>query len=146
MAASSGGMAAPGAQPCALGDPDALECRRFEVAGLSVGIRQDLRGSGALRPLDDDRPGADPSEVCWQDGGGPILTGVLLPAACWAGGWRSGRRPGGAAGLLEGFQAAAGRRNTLLLRLQWCPCLRSLASHPAPAPCCPPPPAWQPMT
>ncbi|KAL4424672.1 hypothetical protein ABPG77_004479 [Micractinium sp. CCAP 211/92] len=32
-----------------------LECRRFEVAGLGIELRQDLRGSNALRPLDDDR-------------------------------------------------------------------------------------------
>lgn len=29
----------------------ALESRRFEVAGMAVTIRQDTRGSGALRPL-----------------------------------------------------------------------------------------------
>lgn len=52
-----------------------LERRRFEVAGLAVELRQDMRGSGALRPLDDDR--------VWADGGGeipPILTGGLPPA------------------------------------------------------------------
>lgn len=34
---------------------DGLECRRFEVAGVGIELRQDLRGSNALRPLDDDR-------------------------------------------------------------------------------------------
>ncbi|KAI3430750.1 hypothetical protein D9Q98_009162 [Chlorella vulgaris] len=46
----------------AAGRQEGLECRRFEVAGVAVELRQDVRGSGALRPLDDDR-------VCERDSG-----------------------------------------------------------------------------
>lgn len=60
--------------PGSLTSETSWECRRFEVAGLAVELRQDLKGSNALRPLDDDRPSA-----CDSDGGEPgappILTG-----------------------------------------------------------------------
>lgn len=49
------------------------ECRRFEVAGVAVELRQDLKGSNALRPLDDDRPGA--AGGGGEPGAPPILTG-----------------------------------------------------------------------
>lgn len=67
-------------------DEHSLECRRFEVAGVAVDIRQDLKGSNALRPLDDDRvwAGDEGEEV-----GAPILTGAtsLLCALEGWGGW-----------------------------------------------------------
>ncbi|EFN52560.1 hypothetical protein CHLNCDRAFT_138545 [Chlorella variabilis] len=77
LVAAEAGAALPMAQPdrgaaaIARGEQPGggLERRRFEVAGLAVELRQDMRGSGALRPLDDDR--------VWADGGGeipPILT------------------------------------------------------------------------
>ncbi|KAL4420405.1 hypothetical protein ABPG75_010061 [Micractinium tetrahymenae] len=49
-----GGSVAP-ATAALLGLDSSLECRRFEVAGVGIELRQDLRGSNALRPLDDDR-------------------------------------------------------------------------------------------
>ncbi|PSC71827.1 N-lysine methyltransferase METTL21A [Micractinium conductrix] len=45
----------PATQALLSGEARGLESRRFEVAGVEVHIRQDLRGSNALRPLDDDR-------------------------------------------------------------------------------------------
>ena len=50
------------------GEERALECRRFEVAGAAVDIRQDLRGSNALRPLDDDRVAGAGSARGQEDG------------------------------------------------------------------------------
>ena len=86
-AATSSGSAdwlGDGGRCCDGGDPcrDYLECRRFEVAGVGVEIRQDVRGSHALRPLDDDRPAP-------RDGDEPppplILTGACVPV-CVGGG------------------------------------------------------------
>ncbi len=76
-AAAAAGAALPAAPAPLVGSITSeanWECRRFEVAGLAVELRQDLKGSNALRPLDDDRPGA------WDSGGSepgapPILTG-----------------------------------------------------------------------
>lgn len=60
--------------PGSLTSEASWECRCFEVAGLAVELRQDFKGSNALRPLDDDRPSA-----CDRGGGEPgappILTG-----------------------------------------------------------------------
>ncbi|KAL4855505.1 Protein N-lysine methyltransferase METTL21A [Chlorella vulgaris] len=58
----------------AAGRQEGLECRRFEVAGVAVELRQDVRGSGALRPLDDDR-------VCARDGGREDPTPASIPTA-----------------------------------------------------------------
>lgn len=63
---------------------DTLECRRFEVAGLAVELRQDVRGSGALRTLgdrhkkptgavDDCEDALEAAEQAGEAAGGPMF-------------------------------------------------------------------------
>lgn len=64
--------------------PDSWECRRFEVDGLAVELRQDLKGSNALRPLDDERPGAGGGRGGEADT--PLIltgNGRMQPLASW---------------------------------------------------------------
>lgn len=76
----------PATQALLSGEARGLESRRFEVAGVEVHIRQDLRGSNALRPLDDDRVWAgDAARGGDADAAAPpILTGGWAAGAACA--------------------------------------------------------------
>lgn len=79
LPAPPGGMALVPFRVAGAAADQSLETRLFQVGGHALSIRQDPRGSGALRTL---QPAGGPEGAPWGSGLGPRERRVTLAAAC----------------------------------------------------------------